>query len=105
VPVEHVGTTTIEVAGGLAEEEGRDKGHEEHEVAGKCGKDAHAITREQSAGAAAVAMVVPVFIAAAATGWTTIYWWPAAKSRVFPFALGIDDRPGERSGHGSTPLR
>ena len=100
MPVEDVGAVAVEVSGGLAEEEGSDKRHEEHEVAGESGEDAHAIADEQGARAAAVAMV-PVFIAAATAGGPAINRGPAAKPRIFSFTIDIDNRPrGKGGGHG-----
>jgi hypothetical protein len=79
------------VTGGLAEEKGGDERHEEHEVAGESGKDSHAVAREQCARSAAVAMVVPVFIAAATAGGTAIDWRTAAKSRIFSFTIDVNN--------------
>src|ERR1700679_2647489 len=100
VPVHDVGAVAIKVAGGLAEEEGSDKRHEEHEVARKSGEDAHAVADEQGARAAAVAMV-PVFVAATTAGGPTVDRGPAAKPRIFSFTIDIDNRPGSKGGgHG-----
>ena len=101
MPIHDVGAVAVEVAGGLAEEEGGDQRHEEHEVAGQSGEDAHAITHEQRAWAAAVAMV-PVFVATATAGGPTVDRRPTAKPRIFSFAIDIDNRPrSEGGGHGS----
>src|ERR1700742_4475356 len=45
-------------------------------------------------------MVLPVLIATAAPGGPAVYRGAAAKSRIFPFTLSVDDGPGEGSGHG-----
>lgn len=100
MPVEDVGAVGVEMAGGLAEEEGGDQRHEEHEIAGESGEDAHAVAGEQGAGAAAVAMVLPVLVAAATAGRSAIYGWAAAKSRISTLTISVDYGPGEGSGHG-----
>src|SRR3981189_712048 len=75
----------VDVAGGLVNEKRADDGDKEHQVAGECEEDAHAVATETLVGAAAaVGAIVPVVVFASAAG-ALVSWRTAAGAVVVVF--------------------
>ena len=77
-PLVDVVVVGVDVTGGLIDEEGADDGDEEHQVAGECEEDAHAVAMKTLVGTAAtVGAIVPAFAIASAAG-AFVGWWTTA---------------------------